>query len=733
MRAKSLVIVLIFLGSILSGCTGSDTEKDERIEALELELADSISDNNDDQAKIVTLESALGDAIDDIASLEESLNSLTISLSEAESQKAELILQREEIRIQLNESEDNRSSLMAEISILDQNIQDLDGQIDAINLELQQKQNHISQLEDTVMTLQNTMDSLIYSIAYSAENCPMDNPGSKMNIGYDNGEGLGVAGDGIITFDEIQHVVGECPGNSGKVYNETTEEHDWGPQRTVIMGGILYFLADDGVHDWELWRSDGTVSGTYIVKDIRGEDCIMATDPDTGEQYEDCTNWGSTLDISWDNIFNDVELVAGNNKLFFTASMHMYAENNGGFPTLWVSDGTEEGTNVVYDFWGNWDYNCDGCEFDTAGITELVVIPGEGGATDRVVFSSIQAIGGIGEEGYPKGEELWISDGTTIGTRMIANIEPETSSWVDGNGITQCCADWDGSVPRDMVYKGNQVWFTAQTEGYGREFYRFGLELGGGLFLIKDINPGVEGSSPMYITPGSGGIYLSANDGVNGQELHYSQGDAFTTNMVKDIYPGLNNSSNPMWLTKLGTEMIFSADDGENGRELWITDNTEEGTRMIKDINPGNNSSNPTGPMKEMGGYIYFSANDGTHGRELWRTDGTEAGTTLVRDIHEGENGSLSWGSTAHWHGEYTMTHNGYFYFSASDGESGEELWRTDGTEEGTTMLVDANPGEVGSWPWWFSTTDDKVYFTAWDGVSRELWYYWDNPGPIIS
>ena len=134
-----------------------------------------------------------------------------------------------------------------------------------------------------------------------------------------------------------------------------------------------------------------------------------------------------------------------------------------------------------------------------------------------------------------------------------------------------------------------------------------------------------------------------------------------------------------------------------------------------------------------MGGYIYFSANDGTHGWELWRTDGTEAGTTLVRDIHEGENGSLSWGSTAHWHGEYTMTHNGYFYFSASDGESGEELWRTDGTEEGTTMLVDANPGEVGSWPWWLSTTDDKIYFTAWDGVSRELWYYWDNPGPIIS
>ena len=96
------------------------------------------------------------------------------------------------------------------------------------------------------------------------------------------------------------------------------------------------------------------------------------------------------------------------------------------------------------------------------------------------------------------------------------------------HGITQCCADWDGSVPRDMVYKGNQVWFTAQTEGYGREFYRFGLELGGGLFLIKDINPGVEfdyALSNLYITPGSDrGVYLSANDGVNGQELALQPG-----------------------------------------------------------------------------------------------------------------------------------------------------------------------------------------------------------------
>ena len=108
-----------------------------------------------------------------------------------------------------------------------------------------------------------------------------------------------------------------------------------------------------------------------------------------------------------------------------------------------------------------------------------------------------------------------------------------------------------------------------------------------------------------------------------------------------------------------------------------ITDNTE-GTRMIKDINPGNNSSNPTGPMKEMGSYI---TSPQMTGHKLWRTDGTEAGTTLVRDIHE-ERTVDGHGIHRPWHGEYTMTHNGYFYFSASDGESGKS-WRTDGTEEG--------------------------------------------------
>src|SRR4029079_18252745 len=40
------------------------------------------------------------------------------------------------------------------------------------------------------------------------------------------------------------------------------------PQQMVAVGDKVYFPADDGVHDRELWVSDGTSAGTHMVKDI---------------------------------------------------------------------------------------------------------------------------------------------------------------------------------------------------------------------------------------------------------------------------------------------------------------------------------------------------------------------------------------------------------------------------------------------------------------------------------
>lgn len=40
------------------------------------------------------------------------------------------------------------------------------------------------------------------------------------------------------------------------------------PGKFVDVGGTMSFTADDGVHGRELWKSDGTRSGTVLVKDI---------------------------------------------------------------------------------------------------------------------------------------------------------------------------------------------------------------------------------------------------------------------------------------------------------------------------------------------------------------------------------------------------------------------------------------------------------------------------------
>ena len=49
-------------------------------------------------------------------------------------------------------------------------------------------------------------------------------------------------------------------------------------------------------------------------------------------------------------------------------------------------------------------------------------------------------------------------------------------------------------------------------------------------------------------------------------------------------------------------------------------------TALVKDINPGTNSS-VSGNFAVMGSTIYFAADDGTNGVELWKTDGTADGS----------------------------------------------------------------------------------------------------------
>lgn len=83
----------------------------------------------------------------------------------------------------------------------------------------------------------------------------------------------------------------------------------------------------------------------------------------------------------------------------------------------------------------------------------------------------------------------------------------------------------------------------------------------------------------------------------------------------------------------------------------------------------------PSGPyawpnpssLTNVYGTLLFTADDGSHGYEVWKSDGTEAGTTLVQDIMPGAASSNS--------SQFTVVDDKVF-FAATDDQVGTELWR---------------------------------------------------------
>jgi ELWxxDGT repeat protein len=275
------------------------------------------------------------------------------------------------------------------------------------------------------------------------------------------------------------------------------------------------------------------------------------------------------------------------------------------------------------------------------------------------------------------GVELWKSDGTEKGTKLVKDINT-----VKGN-----------SNPND---KGDALTRSAEVE-------------------------------KLYVVGKT--LYFRASDGKHGVELWKSDGTEKGTKLVKDINPaapapttdacsGEKSCRGSSWaddMTLVGKQVFFSANDGKHGVELWRTDGTNRGTKLVKDINPSSESeASDIGELVAMGNRLYFTAIDGKHGLELWKSDGTEKGTRLVKDIKPGKIGSDADSLTAF---------GGVLLFSAADGKHGPELWESDGTSAGTTLLRDLAPGAVGSEPGEFTTSGRFLYFAAsTPSAGEELW-----------
>jgi ELWxxDGT repeat protein len=180
----------------------------------------------------------------------------------------------------------------------------------------------------------------------------------------------------------------------------------------------------------------------------------------------------------------------------------------------------------------------------------------------------------------------------------------------------------------------------------------------------------------------------------------------------------------PLRMSALGSDLLFFTWEEATGTELWRSDGTPEGTGLVADLRPGIASSIfepfyfPGQPelsrLVPLGPIALFAADDGVQGEELWRTDGTAAGTSMVRDIVAG----------AYPSSPRELTRVGDFvFFSAEAVDSGRELWISDGTSGGTRRVADLVPGVGSSVPQELAAIRDELWFSAWTpAFGREPW-----------
>lgn len=361
------------------------------------------------------------------------------------------------------------------------------------------------------------------------------------------------------------------------------------------------------------------------------------------------------------------------------------------------------------------------------------------------------------------GNELFITDGTVSGTKLLKDINQTPFS----AGITE------SSYPGAFFEYNGKVYFSADTNTStrGAVWVTDGTSNGTNLFKAFTNDGGHSMFYPRKIYNGKLIFTVYSSIGI---EPWVTDGTLAGTHVIKDIYNNCNYPSKPDEFTEFNGKLFFSANDGIHYEGLWYTDGTEVGTQLFPFYNDGGSTFNLPTDLKAYNGKLYFMADasplaSNPYTKRRWVTDGTPSGTKLLNIpfLEDKEfnkfmelngklyfvgvglyvtDGTASGSQTVktinpfpkpniYYPGKKnTIVYKGKMYFQADDSIHGPELWVSDGTDTGTHLFADINKNHgAGSNPHYFTISHERLFFTANDGVNDYQLYVTDGENDSIT
>ena len=266
---------------------------------------------------------------------------------------------------------------------------------------------------------------------------------------------------------------------------------------------------------------------------------------------------------------------------------------------LWRTDGTREGTHRLLDSTG-------AVTIQTPPHVDLLA-PAPGG----LFFTA-----SIGEAF----QELWFTDGTPEGTRLVKDLHPT-----------------DSSRPHAPAVLGSKLYFLADDGTHGVSLWASD-STATGTVLVKSF----AGRGEPYGLLAHGEKLVFFLRGSDFDELWVSSGTAASTVAVRSFPASLFPFRNPLSILGTSTRRLyFLADDGD-GRQLWRTDGTRNGTVAVTAFEPDDGGDeprvrglavisgqgpNPVDTLLLMVEGLEFSR------LQLWRSQGTPQSNRLITTL----------------------------------------------------------------------------------------------------